>query len=112
MRFHELQHAQLGVTLDDTLNGSKVDVDHLILYCWWYSTQNVGFELPTEQVLLTLTLLTHRIKVVMQYEAEFTSLVRGLRDSLRHPLIPFHIIDFTDLVKRMRLIENDLMTLF
>ncbi|KAI0492241.1 hypothetical protein KFK09_026510 [Dendrobium nobile] len=63
----------------------------------------------------------------MQYEAEFTTLaryapqlvstsaercyrfLRGLRDSLRQPLVPFHISDFAELVERARLIENDLM---
>ncbi|KAI0516601.1 hypothetical protein KFK09_009278 [Dendrobium nobile] len=63
----------------------------------------------------------------MQYEAEFTALaryapqlvststkkcyrfLRGLRDSLRQPLVPFHISDFSELVERARLIENDLM---
>ncbi|KAI0492351.1 hypothetical protein KFK09_026622 [Dendrobium nobile] len=66
-------------------------------------------------------------KTVMQYEAEFTALaryapqlvstsaercyrfLRGLRDSLRQPLVPFHISDFSELVERARLIENDLM---
>ncbi|KAI0519572.1 hypothetical protein KFK09_007023 [Dendrobium nobile] len=63
----------------------------------------------------------------MQYEAEFTALaryapqlvstsaercyrfLRGLRDTLRQPLIPFRITDFSELVERARLIENDLM---
>ncbi|PKU66486.1 hypothetical protein MA16_Dca018188 [Dendrobium catenatum] len=63
----------------------------------------------------------------MQYKAEFTALaryapqlvstsaercyrfLRGLRDSLRQPLVPFHISDFSELVERARLIENDLM---
>ncbi|PKU71873.1 hypothetical protein MA16_Dca016326 [Dendrobium catenatum] len=63
----------------------------------------------------------------MQYEAEFTALaryapqlvstsaakcyhfLRGLRDSLRQPLVPFHISDFSELVERARLIENDLI---
>ena len=62
----------------------------------------------------------------MQYEAEFTALaryapqlvgtpedkcyrfLRGLRDGLRHPLVPFHIREFSELVERARLIENDL----
>ncbi|PKU76268.1 hypothetical protein MA16_Dca020641 [Dendrobium catenatum] len=66
-------------------------------------------------------------KTVMQCEAEFTILaryapqlvstsaekcyrfLRGLRDSLRQPLVPFHIFDFSELVERARLIENDLM---
>ncbi|PKU61346.1 hypothetical protein MA16_Dca028422 [Dendrobium catenatum] len=66
-------------------------------------------------------------KTVMQYEAEFTALaryapqlvstsaercyrfLRGLRDTLRQPLIPFRITDFSELVERARLIENDLM---
>ncbi|PKU72354.1 hypothetical protein MA16_Dca006354 [Dendrobium catenatum] len=66
-------------------------------------------------------------RTVMQYEAEFTALaryapqlvstsaakcyhfLRGLRDSLRQPLVPFHIFDFSELVERARLIENDLM---
>ncbi|KAI0510722.1 hypothetical protein KFK09_011331 [Dendrobium nobile] len=66
-------------------------------------------------------------KTVMQYEAEFTALVRyapqlvstsaekcyrflrGLRDSLRQSLVPFHISDFSELVERARLIENDMM---
>ncbi|PKU76304.1 hypothetical protein MA16_Dca019533 [Dendrobium catenatum] len=63
----------------------------------------------------------------MQYEAEFTALARyapqlvstsvekcykfprGLRDSLRQPLVPFHISDFFKLVEIARLIENDPM---
>ncbi|PKU62556.1 hypothetical protein MA16_Dca024687 [Dendrobium catenatum] len=66
-------------------------------------------------------------KTVMQYEAEFTTLaryapqlvstsaercyrfLRGLRDTLRQPLIPFRITDFSELMERARLIENDLM---
>ncbi|PKU70123.1 RNA-directed DNA polymerase [Dendrobium catenatum] len=62
-------------------------------------------------------------KTVMQYEAEFTALaryapqlvstsaercyrfLRGLRDTLRQPLIPFRITDFSELVERARLIE-------
>ncbi|PKU59655.1 hypothetical protein MA16_Dca020853 [Dendrobium catenatum] len=66
-------------------------------------------------------------RTVMQYEAEFTALaryapqlvstsaekcyrfLRGLRDSLRQPLVPFHISNFSELVERARLIENDLM---
>ncbi|KAI0522658.1 hypothetical protein KFK09_005043 [Dendrobium nobile] len=66
-------------------------------------------------------------RTVMQYEAEFTAFaryspqlvstsaercyrfLRGLRDSLRQPLVPFHISDFSELVERARLIENDLM---
>ncbi|PKU81402.1 hypothetical protein MA16_Dca023096 [Dendrobium catenatum] len=62
----------------------------------------------------------------MQYEAEFTALaryapqlvstsaercyrfLRGLRDTLRQPLIPFRITDFSELVERARLIENDM----
>ncbi|XP_028554454.1 uncharacterized protein LOC110107285 [Dendrobium catenatum] len=34
---------------------------------------------------------------------------RGLRDSLRQPLKPFHISNFSELVERAHLIENDLM---
>ncbi|KAH0460304.1 hypothetical protein IEQ34_010967 [Dendrobium chrysotoxum] len=34
----------------------------------------------------------------------------GLRDSLRNPLVLFHISDFFELVKRDRLVENDLMS--
>ncbi|PKU80152.1 hypothetical protein MA16_Dca021327 [Dendrobium catenatum] len=67
-------------------------------------------------------------KTVMQYEAEFTALaryapqlvstsaercyrfLRGLRDTLRQPLIPFRITDFSELVERARLIENDMIT--
>ncbi|PKU71205.1 hypothetical protein MA16_Dca007201 [Dendrobium catenatum] len=66
-------------------------------------------------------------KTVMQYVAEFTALarytpqlvstsaakcyhfLRGLRDSLRQPLVPFHISDFSELVERAHLIENDLI---
>ncbi|XP_028550719.1 uncharacterized protein LOC114579636 [Dendrobium catenatum] len=61
-----------------------------------------------------------------EYEAEFTALaryapqlvstsaercyrfLRGLRDTLRQPLIPFRITDFSELVERARLIENDM----
>ncbi|KAI0511903.1 hypothetical protein KFK09_012537 [Dendrobium nobile] len=66
-------------------------------------------------------------RTVLQYEAKFTALaryapqlvststekcyrfMRGLRDSLRHPLVPFHISNFSELVERARLIENDLV---
>ncbi|PKU71838.1 hypothetical protein MA16_Dca016291 [Dendrobium catenatum] len=66
-------------------------------------------------------------KTVMQYEAKFTALARyapqlvstsaekcyrflmGLHDSLRKPLVPFHISDFSELTERARSIENDLM---
>ncbi|PKU76373.1 hypothetical protein MA16_Dca000976 [Dendrobium catenatum] len=75
----------------------------------------------------TFLRLVQGSRTVMQYEAEFTALaryspqlvstsaercyrfLRGLRDSLRQPLVPFHISDFSELVERARLIENDLM---
>ncbi|XP_020690858.1 uncharacterized protein LOC110105623, partial [Dendrobium catenatum] len=65
-------------------------------------------------------------KTVIQYEAEFTALSRyapqlistseekcyrflkGLRDSLRQPLIPLRIKDFAELVESARLLENDI----
>ncbi|XP_020703922.2 uncharacterized protein LOC110115127 [Dendrobium catenatum] len=53
-------------------------------------------------------------KTVMQYEAEFTALARflqGLNRELRHPLVPLRIHEFSKLVKRARLIENDLAAL-
>ncbi|KAI0531378.1 hypothetical protein KFK09_000932 [Dendrobium nobile] len=64
----------------------------------------------------------------MQYEAEFTALARyashliptaeekyyrflhGLNRELRHPLVPFRIHEFSELVERARLIEIDLTT--
>ncbi|KAI0496741.1 hypothetical protein KFK09_023065 [Dendrobium nobile] len=64
----------------------------------------------------------------MQYEAEFTALARyashliptaeekcyrflhGLNRELRHPLVPFRIHEFFELVERARLIEIDLTT--
>ncbi|KAI0520121.1 hypothetical protein KFK09_007592 [Dendrobium nobile] len=67
-------------------------------------------------------------KSVMQYEAEFTALSRyaahliptpeekcyrflhGLNRELRHPLVPFRIHEFSELVERARLIELDLAT--
>ncbi|KAI0493618.1 hypothetical protein KFK09_023737 [Dendrobium nobile] len=67
-------------------------------------------------------------KSVMQYEAEFTALARyaahliptpeekcyrflhGLNRELRHPLVPFRIHEFSELVERARLIEIDLAT--
>ncbi|KAI0502055.1 hypothetical protein KFK09_017000 [Dendrobium nobile] len=67
-------------------------------------------------------------KSVMQYEAEFTALSRyaahliptpeekcyrflhGLNRELRHPLVPFRIHEFSELVERARLIEIDLAT--
>ncbi|PKU67254.1 hypothetical protein MA16_Dca015983 [Dendrobium catenatum] len=75
----------------------------------------------------TFLRLVQGSKTVMQYEAEFTALaryapqlvstsakkcyrfLRGLLDSLRQPLVPFHIFDFFELVERACLIENDLM---
>ncbi|XP_020681782.1 uncharacterized protein LOC110099088, partial [Dendrobium catenatum] len=80
-----------------------------------------------QQMQETFLRLVQGSKTVMQYEAEFTALaryapqlvstsaercyrfLRGLRDSLRQPLVPFHISDFSELVERARLIENDLM---
>ncbi|PKU84470.1 hypothetical protein MA16_Dca002983 [Dendrobium catenatum] len=74
----------------------------------------------------TFLRLVQGSRTVMQYEAEFTALaryapqlvntsaekcyrfLRGLRDSLRHPLVPFHISDFSELVEKARLIENNL----
>ncbi|XP_020683951.2 uncharacterized protein LOC110100682, partial [Dendrobium catenatum] len=65
-------------------------------------------------------------KTVIQYEAEFTALSRyapqlistseekcyrflkGLRDSLRQPLIPLRIKEFSELVESARLLENDM----
>ncbi|KAH0454699.1 hypothetical protein IEQ34_016623 [Dendrobium chrysotoxum] len=62
----------------------------------------------------------------MQYEDKFTALaryvpqlisiaeekcyrfLRGLRDELRHPLLPLRIQEFLELVERTRLVENDL----
>ncbi|KAI0518731.1 hypothetical protein KFK09_006167 [Dendrobium nobile] len=67
-------------------------------------------------------------KSVMEYEAEFTALARyaahliptaeekcyrflhGLNRELRHPLVPFRIHEFSELVERARLIEIDLAT--
>ncbi|KAI0491606.1 hypothetical protein KFK09_025866 [Dendrobium nobile] len=80
-----------------------------------------------QQMQETFLRLVQGSKTVMQYEAEFTALaryapqlvstsaercyrfLRGLRDTLRQPLIPFRITDFAELVERARLIENDLM---
>ncbi|XP_028547385.1 uncharacterized protein LOC114578401, partial [Dendrobium catenatum] len=65
-------------------------------------------------------------KTVIQYEVEFTALSRyapqlistskekcyrflkGLRDSLRQPLIPLRIKDLAELVESARLLENDI----
>ncbi|XP_028549050.1 uncharacterized protein LOC114579240 [Dendrobium catenatum] len=81
-----------------------------------------------QQMQETFLRLVQGSRTVMQYEADFAALaryasqlvstsaekcyifLRGLRDSLRQPLAPFHISDFSELVKRARLIENDLMT--
>lgn len=70
--------------------------------------------------------LTQGSRSVMQYEAEFTALSRyapqlistpdekcyrflhGLRHDLRHPLVPLRLREFSELVERARLIENDL----
>ncbi|KAI0512173.1 hypothetical protein KFK09_012811 [Dendrobium nobile] len=67
-------------------------------------------------------------RTVMQYEVEFTALARyashliptaeekcyrflhGLNRELRHPLVPFWIHEFFELVERARLIEIDLAT--
>ncbi|PKU85058.1 hypothetical protein MA16_Dca022294 [Dendrobium catenatum] len=75
----------------------------------------------------TFLRLVQGSRMDMQYEAEFTALaryapqlvstsvkkcykfLRGLRDSLRQPLVPSHILDFSELVERARLTENDLM---
>ncbi|KAH0466533.1 hypothetical protein IEQ34_003771 [Dendrobium chrysotoxum] len=35
---------------------------------------------------------------------------RGLRDSLRHPLVSFYIQDFFELVESMKMVENDLVS--
>ncbi|KAI0513659.1 hypothetical protein KFK09_009689 [Dendrobium nobile] len=80
-----------------------------------------------QQMHETFLRLVQGSRTVMQYEAEFTALaryapqlvstsakkcyrfLRGLRDSLRQPLVPFHISDFYELVERAHLVENDLM---
>ncbi|XP_028552889.1 uncharacterized protein LOC114580226 [Dendrobium catenatum] len=80
-----------------------------------------------QQMQETFLRLVQGSRTMMQYEAEFTTLaryapqlvststekcyqfLRGLRDSLRQPLVPFHISDFSELVERARYIENDLM---
>ncbi|KAI0501334.1 hypothetical protein KFK09_016278 [Dendrobium nobile] len=80
-----------------------------------------------QQMQKTFLRLVQGSRAVIQYEAEFTALaryapqlvstsaekcyrfLRGLRDSLRQPLVPFHIFYFSELVERARLVENDLM---
>ncbi|PKU83236.1 hypothetical protein MA16_Dca006636 [Dendrobium catenatum] len=75
----------------------------------------------------TFLRLVQGSRIVMQYEVEFSALaryapqlvstyaekcyrfLRGLRDSLRQPLVPFYSSDFSELVERARLVENDLM---
>ena len=70
--------------------------------------------------------LTQGARTVMQYETEFSSLaqyapqfvstederchrfLRGLRDSLRLPLVPLGIADYAVLVERAKLIETAL----
>ena len=72
--------------------------------------------------------LTQGSRSVVQYEAEFLALaryapqliptveercyrfLRGLREELRHPLVPLEIRDFSRLVEKARLLENDLLS--
>ncbi|KAI0499028.1 hypothetical protein KFK09_019928 [Dendrobium nobile] len=82
----------------------------------------------SEQMQEAFMRLEQGRKSVMQYEAEFTALSRyaahlilspeekcyrflhGLNRELRHPLVPFRIHEFSELVERARLIEIDLAT--
>ncbi|XP_028547514.1 uncharacterized protein LOC114578489 [Dendrobium catenatum] len=73
--------------------------------CWWMGQQEEKFQ----GKLNSLITWKEFFELVSTSPEKCYKFLRGLQDSLRQPLVPFHISDFSELVESARLIENDLM---